>query len=464
MYDPADTICAPATAPLVPGAIAKTIIRISGPQTLSIIHDVFSAETSITPRTVVPGSVRIDGDILIDAHLWFFAAPHSYTAEDLAELHLFAAPAVIDSLVESVCTRARIAHPGEFTLRAYLNGRIDLSQAEAVAQIVAGSNTLQINAAHKLLAGSLSRTAARLKLETIDLLSLIEAGLDFSTEDIEFISTEDASRTVENLIAEIDSVIKNSVHCEEMIDLPSVGLTGLSNAGKTSLLNALLGSLRGIVSPESATTRDVLTALLDLPNSRCIIFDSAGLAPAPDDSPLIEQLAQKAALEALNSADLIGFCVDASKDDFSLDLQITNHLQRKPDLVIVTKIDLLDQTSIDAGLDELNTIFGCNVIPTSTITDSGMDRLRKAIDSLLASLYTDSAEIADRIAINNRHRRLVSDTLAALASAADEIARRSDELAAMFLRSAAANLSELTNENISDDVLERIFSKFCIGK
>ncbi|MBN1456919.1 MAG: 50S ribosome-binding GTPase, partial [Sedimentisphaerales bacterium] len=353
MYDLSDTITAPAAPSLGENTIAKSVIRISGPKALILLDDIF--DIKINKRCAKTKTVRLQKNICIDLTAYGFIAPNSYTGEDLAELHFFAPACLVELVLEKLLQNSRLAGPGEFTLRAYLNGRIDLAQAEAVAQIVSSSNTAQLAAAEKLLAGSLSQKISLIRNNILDILSLIEAGLDFSGEDIEFVSQKNAVKTIETIKDQLNDILNNSIRYEEMIDLPSVGLAGAPNAGKSSLLNTLLGRQRSIVSDTRATTRDVLTGTLSLEKNRIALFDCAGLSPASGQTSLLDNIAQQAAAEALKNADIVLFCIDMTKDDFSDDISVLNLIESKEIIYIAAKCDLDKQYK--KSITRLNNAF-----------------------------------------------------------------------------------------------------------
>ena len=464
MYNPNDTICATATASVSTGTVARSIIRITGPETFALISELFSPAEGVRIHGVTTGTIQLEGCFEIDAHLYCFGAPRSYTGEDLAELHFFASPAVVEAVLESLCRLSRLAGPGEFTLRAYLNGRIDLSQAEAVAQIVAGSNKFQIQAAQKLFAGKLAQTAEKLHSRILDILSLLEAGMDFSEEDIEFVTTEKAVDTIRQIISDLRALLEGNIRYEEMIDLPAVGLAGASNAGKSSLLNALLGSERSIVSPEKATTRDVLTGVLELEKSRCMLFDCAGLGIPETSAGLLDELGRQAAMEAINTADVVLLCVDLDKADYTEDIRISKTITEKKYMLVATKSDLLDEDRARRKCEHLSELFASDGICSSALTGCGIEQLRGAVEKRVISITAGASEAADRIAINQRHARLVREAMVNLDEAADETAGQNNEIAAMLLRSACEKIAGLEKEDVDDAILDRIFSNFCIGK
>jgi len=463
MYDTGDTICAAGGAAVVDGMVGKSIIRISGPEAFAVASEVFCPPEQVRRRGITAGMIAV-ADIETDATLYAFTSPRSYTGDDLVELHFFAAACVVELVMAELLAFARQAGPGEFTLRAYLNGRIDLSQAEAVAEIVAGSNAFQLQAAQKLLAGKLSQTAAQIREEILDVLSLIEAGLDFSTEDITFVGPDEAVETIGRITEALEALLGGSIRYEEMIDLPSVGLAGASNAGKSSLLNAILGQERSIVSDQRATTRDVLCGVLELEKCRCTLFDCAGLGRAETDSGLLDELAAQAAAEAINAANMVLLCVDLAKPDYSEDIEISRTIRAGVLVLVATKADLPGAEDLKRKSAQLAELFDLEPVVTSTRSGRGIGSLRALIESRIIRLTAGAGEATDRIAINQRHRQVVGEAIENLSTAAGQMALGNDEIAAMFLRSAYEVLAGLEKENIDEAVLERIFSNFCVGK
>ncbi len=358
-----------------------------------------------------------------------------------------------------------MAGPGEFTARAYLNGKLDLAQAEAVNEIIISSNEYQLAAAERLLQGRLRQTAAGLRNDLVECLSLIEAGLDFSGEDIEFISRPEAIKRLAAIKGQLGQLLEDSISSEALVDLPSVGIAGAPNAGKSSLLNRLLGKDRSIVSSEHKTTRDVLTGVWTLPHCECVLFDCAGLLTSVDN--IIDELSQEAAVEALRNSEVVIFCVDISKGDWDEDAAIRQLIEPKAIVPVATKCDLLADEIRDGCVAGLSEFFGETFMPTSSRKGDGIELLGNTIDNRLvrgSNIARDGS-----VALTARHRKAVVDAIENVGGAVDEVKIGNDEVAAMMLRAAHQAVCDLESTAggslpVDEQILEQIFSRFCVGK
>ncbi len=462
MYDLNDTILAVSS----PTSDQRVIIRITGPGTFEACRQICRPGFGppVKSRTLLSASVEIDDELQIEARLYVFPAPHSYTGDDVVEIHAYTNPAVTEAIIGNLLKRGlRAAQPGEFTARAYLNGKLDLAQAEAVNEIIVSSNEYQLAAAEKLLEGRLGQTTARLRESLMELLSLIEAGLDFSDENIEFIARPEAVKRLIVIKGELGVLLSDSIGLESLVDLPAVGIAGAPNAGKSSLLNALLGRERSIVSPQRKTTRDVLTGVCTLAHCRCVLFDCAGLLMRPEG--ILDELAQQAAVEALRNSTVVMFCVDASKTDWSQDAGIRKFIEPKILLPVATKCDLVPQQILAERCAAMNELFGADFLPISAKTGAGMGPLRKAIDGKLTERF--DVPRASAVALTARHKQMVTEAMAHVGEAADELKTGNDEVAAMMLRAAYQAVSDIEQPaaaRIDEQILGQIFNRFCIGK
>jgi tRNA modification GTPase len=464
-YNVTDTVFAVSS----PSSDQRVILRISGPDAMAICRDLWVGPldpptVGQAPPYVLSGSVAIDADLSIDAKLYVFVAPHSYTGDDIAEIQTDTNSAVTEALIESLLRRGlRMAEPGEFTARAFLNGKIDLAQAEAVNEIIVSTNEVQLAAAEKLLRGRLGETSAAVCENLVETLSLIEAGLDFSGEDIEFITRDEAVVRLSSIGNQLEELLSGSIQYETVIDMPAVGIAGAPNAGKSTLLNTLLGTERSIVSNQQKTTRDVLTGVCQLAHHKCVLFDCAGLVIRADN--VLDELSQQAAIEALRNCDVVVFCVDLSKRNWSDDVVIRTLIECKTVLPVATKCDLLSEQLLSERVAGLNEAFGENFLPISARAGMGIGLLREAIDrKLTEQLRTPRT---NGVTLTARHRQAVTDAISHVTESISELKAGNDEVVALMLRAAYQAVSDIRRpvaEHIDEQILEQIFNRFCIGK
>ncbi len=456
MYDLNDTIAAVSsgTAPAV-----KKIIRVSGNRTFDVLKSLTGCDFQ-RQRGIVHSFLNIDG-LETEAVIYIFVLPSSYTAEDLAELHICACDDAIEKLFARLLeTGCRAALAGEFTYRAYVNGKIDLSRAEAIAEMIESSNQYQLAAAQKLFGGSIENQVLQIRNNILELLSLIEAGLDFSAEDIEIISKAGAVESVNKIEKDLSQLLSGSITFEQISQAPSVVVAGAPNAGKSSLVNALLGVNRSIVSEQRGTTRDILEHWLKLEKCDCVLFDCAGIMTNTDD--ILADLAGSAAIKAISGAAVLIFCVDAAKQDYSEDLAILRNIvrpqARSAVIYAATKCDLINENS------KLEKVFGCEFLKVSAQKNVNLDKLKKLIEQNIINQTAKTAEAGEKTSLTERHRRIVNESLKNIQQAGLEMENGSEEIAAHLLRKAIQSLSKLETEHIDEAILSAIFSRFCIGK
>lgn len=462
VYNSNDTIVAISS----PGSNHRVIVRIAGPGTIQTLNRIL-VPTITAEAGITRGSVSVTANINLDAVIYLFREPHSYTGDDLAEIHLWANQAIIETLMEKLLELgARTASAGEFTARAYLNNKIDLAQAEAVNEVITASNTFQLAAAENLLAGRLGHLSKSIRESILDLLSRLEANLDFSAEDITPANKADIIAKLNETISRLNDLLAGSIRCESTLDLPAVGIAGTPNAGKSTLLNKLLGRHRSIVSHQRKTTRDVLTGEFELPGCRCVLFDCAGLITHAET--VIDELAQQAAIEAIRNAMVVIFCVDITKSEWAEDLAIRRLINPAHLIAIATKTDLLSEKNTAERLTKLKSLFGCEFLPVSAHIGAGINNLKTQIaERVIASTSGhDKSASVDKygVALTARHRQALNNAIHDIIQAEKEIKAGSEELAAMMLRTAYNQLSNIEQHNIDEQVLDRIFSRFCIGK
>ena len=477
--DCGDTIAAISSAV---GAAARMILRLSGPRAIEI-----AGRLGVDSEAQGGGSFRCPlsfSELVVPAWVYLFRAPRSYSGEDLVELHLPGNPALAKMVLEELLRAgARAAEPGEFTARAYFNGRIDLTGAEGVAATIAAGNEQELLAARQLLAGELARRLAEPMEWIAGALALVEAGIDFSEEDVSFLSTEELTERIDRIDRALKRLLEESSRFERLAHEPRVALVGRPNAGKSTLLNALAGRERAVVSPLAGTTRDVLSADVVLPRGIVRVTDAAGVEQSPDDpTDATNELSQKMrrhALRALEEADVVVLVQDVQ------DARPRLELGRVPSLVVRSKADMWHSRprlcSAEGGSPQLTSTFGRTqsrragtvphgktqpraavpqVLDVSALCGAGMDCFRQRLDALC---FGESAASAS-VALNLRHVQAIEGARAALRRAADAVPSGRPELLALELREALDHLGEVVGRVSPDELLGRIFSTFCIGK
>lgn len=437
-----DTIAAIASAA---GAAGVGVVRVSGPAVPSIA-EAFLGKTP-TPRFAHLVAFRdTQGEILDRGLLLHFPAPASYTGEHVLELQGHGSPVLLDMLLRQVCTMgARLAKPGEFTERAFLNGKLDLAQAEAVADLIAARSVTAARAAMRSMDGVFSAKVDALLAELIALRVHVEAAIDFPEEEIDFLADPAIGNKLDALRASLADLLIETRRGVRLTDGMVVAIVGRPNAGKSSLLNALAGTERAIVTDIAGTTRDVVHASVNFDGITVDLADTAGLRET--DDPVEREGVRRARVE-LNKADVVLLVTDAVH--LSSDLALVADIPATTtSLVIVNKIDLHAHVASALGH-----------IALSATTGEGVDRLRTRLRDIAATSESDGAFSARR-----RHV-LALEAVEALLARADQSLRisRAGELVAEELREAQKYLGEITGAYSADDLLGAIFGSFCIGK
>jgi tRNA modification GTPase len=461
---PDDTIVAVSSAP---GPGPRAIVRVSGPKARDVVDAVFVPTAGMNPaaRHLAPGSVRLAGvHSPLPADLYFFPGPHSYTGQDLAELHTIGSPPLVERLVADLLSAgARPARPGEFTLRAFLAGKKDLPQAEAVQAVVEARTDADLTAALTQLAGGVTQPLNRLREDLLNLLADVEAALDFADEDIEFVGKTETLTRIAAALAQLTN-LRRQLDSRTVSGRPvRVALVGLPNAGKSSLFNALAGGPAALVSPEAGTTRDYLTRTLDLGGVTVELIDTAGWQDAADT---IAEQAQRLGREQATQADVILWCVEPGGAVDPADeprLRATG----AEVLRVATKSDLASRVNHDPGSTANNPAAsnppvhtGGSPVPASAVNPNGTDALRAALTERVLSLARSPLAPSQ-----SRCRHHVEACVARLREAhRHAVFDDPPELLALALRSALDPLGEMVGAVYTDDLLDRIFSRFCIGK
>ncbi|MBK1442699.1 tRNA uridine-5-carboxymethylaminomethyl(34) synthesis GTPase MnmE [Parapedobacter sp. ISTM3] len=449
-----DTIVALATA-TGNGAIA--VIRLSGAGAIAIVNKIFKGKdlAQQPSHTIHFGTIRDNGDILDEVLVSVFIAPHSYTGEHVIEISAHNSRYIVERMIQLLIQHgARAAQPGEFTLRAFLNGRLDLSQAEAVADLIASTSAASHQVAIQQMRGGFSTILKQLREQLIQFASLVELELDFSEEDVEFANREQ----LRVLIAEINDVIQKLIASFERGNVLKNGvpvvIAGRPNVGKSTLLNTLLNEERAIVSDIAGTTRDTIEDEINISGVMFRFIDTAGIRDTHD---IIEAKGVERTRAKMRQARLIIYLADPQQDDVDeIKSQIAEVAQLDvPFVVVVNKVDLLKQDKLEA-LRAIEPLF------ISAKNNVGVEDLKQA---LLRKVNLHNLDAEDVLVTNIRHVDALRKTEGALQRVLAGIdSTVTSDFLAMDIRQALHHLGEITGSVSTDDLLDNIFSKFCIGK
>ena len=448
-----DTIIALSTPP---GSGAIGVIRLSGPDAINLTNQVFAGKdlSKQATHTLHFGLIK-DGDVLIDEVVaGLYVAPKSYTKENVVEISCHGSNYIIQQILNLLIKKgARPAKPGEFTLRAFLNGGLDLSQAEAVADLIASDSKASHDVALQQMRGGFSNELKGLREQLIHFASMIELELDFAEEDVEFANRDQLKSLILRLIAHISRLISSFEMGNVLKNGVPIVIAGKPNVGKSTLLNALLNEDRAIVSDIAGTTRDTIEDELNINGIIFRFIDTAGIR---DTADIIEAKGVERTLERMKQAKLILYMVDALQTPDELDEQLTDLKKIDiPYLAIVNKADLFtDEQKIAFAKKE--------VLFLSAKENVGIEELKTA---LLAKVNLHSINTSETLVTNIRHLEALKQTEKALANVLNNIDNPvTSDFLAMDIKQALHYLGEITGEVTTDDLLENIFTKFCIGK
>lgn len=446
-----DTIVAVATA-WEPAALG--VVRVSGPRTWPGVEAILDPSHSqpLQPGRAVAARVRVGSLGVVPAALLCFRGPHSYTGDDLIELHLPGSPPLLRALcAELIAAGARRARPGEFTARAYVNGRLDAGQVQAVAGLVYAQDRAAARQAARIARGSTPELLAELRERIVELLARVEAGIDFSDEeDVRFITAEELAGRLCELRGIVRSLARAAAG-ELHVRRPRVALAGLPNAGKSTLFNALLGRSRAIVSPLVGTTRDVIEAELEADGLRFVLQDTAGIGSTCEE---LDAAAHVAAEQAAAQADVVVWVHEAMGDWGDVEREVLGRID------VSRRVLALSKSDADVNAHPAAQTDFARVVRVSARTGQGLDALRRAIGRTLREQAAAEAPLASSDAL-----RAAEDALSRAAGLAEGGEGGFEaELVALELRGAVELLDEQTGVGLTEEVLGRVFAQFCVGK
>lgn len=459
MYDTADTIAA-ITTPLGESGIGA--IRISGPDAYAVGDKIFKSKSAVPmkerrDRSIQYGTIVDENGTCIDEVLaLIMKGPHSYTAEDVLEIQCHGGREALESILQLILrSGARMANPGEFTERAFVNGRIDLAQAEAVMDVIQAKSRAGLTSAVSQLEGRLSKVINKTRKELTELVTRLEVMIDYPEEDLEDIAVPDVSGALQEMQEKLQHMLEESQNGRMIRDGVMAAIAGTPNAGKSSLLNRLLQEERAIVTDVPGTTRDVLEEWITLRGVPVCLVDTAGIRETDDT---VEKIGVSRARRYLDQADIILAVIDGSRPLTDEDKDILQSAADKNVIIVLNKTDL---PSVMTSQD-LST-YGFPICPISASTGDGLEELKdRLLQEVLKGGFTDGPSA---LLTNTRHIELVRQSAEALERARQSLQDGMPlDCAVIDIRQAWDTLGSITGDTVHDDIVEEIFSRFCLGK
>jgi tRNA modification GTPase len=444
-----DTIVAISTPP---GRGGIGVVRLSGPEARAIAEPMLRLRHPLEPNRATLGELiePATGERLDEVVVTFFQKPHSYTTDDVIEISGHGAPVLLQHIVELALERgARLAEPGEFTMRAFLNGRLDLTQAEAVRDLIESQTLFQARVAAQQMGGALAAKLKPIKQKLVELIALLEAGIDFAEDDVSVLPAEQILKRIAEVRAPLEELARSFAYGNLVHQGLSLAIVGRPNVGKSSLFNRLVERERAIVTATPGTTRDLVSETVALGGIPVRLTDTAGIRAASDEA---ESMGVKKSYEALAEADLILVVLDSSQPQTSDDAQLLSSVEDRSAITVMNKIDLAQTPQ---------SYTGNHHVRVSALTGEGIEELRRSILELLGA----GPQQETGMLTNLRHHTLVKESLAALAAANRAVESATPhEMLLLDLYNALRPLDSITGETTADDILNLIFSSFCIGK
>jgi tRNA modification GTPase len=461
--DSVETIAAISTPP---GRGGIGIMRLSGPQAASIAAQLVRLRQPLEHARarladVLDSAPRGESARIDEALVTYFAGPNSYTAEDLVEIAAHGSPVVLGLLLNRALELgARLAVPGEFTQRAFVSGRLDLTQAEAVRDLIEAQTLTQARQAASQMGGALSRRVQPVKLALVELIALLEAGIDFAEDDVDVTPPVEIARRIDELLPPLTALEASFARGRIVHDGLTLAIVGRPNAGKSSLFNRLVERDRAIVTATPGTTRDLVTERISLDGIPLEMVDTAGLREGLEEA---EQLGIARSREALADAALVILVLDATQPLNEEERGLLDAIQSRPALVVLNKCDLMKDANADPDLGLIESLenHGLRPLRTSALTGEGIAALREEI----LALATGGAASEPGMLTNLRHHQAITAAIQALNDAAEANTNSiPHEMILLDLYRALWAFDSLTGQTTSDDILNLIFSTFCIGK
>lgn len=453
------TIAAISTAPGIGGI---GIIRMSGERCFNILEKIFIQKNPQTIDTIKGYTIKYgnivkeNGEIIDEVLVSYFKAPKSYTSENMCEINSHGGTVIMNQILE-LCIKngAEIAMPGEFTKRAFLNGRLDLTQAEAVIDIINAKTDKEAKVSLKQLEGNLSVEIGRIRKKVISILADIEAGIDYPEYDIEEVTNAKILKILNEVDIDLKKLEKSFYNGKILREGINTAIIGRPNAGKSSLLNVILNEERAIVTEYEGTTRDTIEEFINIDGIPLKIIDTAGIRESKDE---VEKIGVKKALEIAKNSDIVIAIFDITKEINEEDEEILELLKNKNAVIVLNKIDLNERADIEK-VKSINK----PIVKISTKTREGIENLYEEISNIMK--LKEIASGGELIVSNLRHKNLILNSIKNLEKAKETIENNMPiDIISSYMKEIIEELGKITGDSVTEDVIKEIFSKFCLGK
>ena len=440
-----------------------SIIRISGKDSLNIVKKIFKSGNNLRKNSIVFGKIIYDNEFIDNVLVSYFQAPHSYTGEDVCEINCHGGTQITKQILEIVLENgARLAEPGEFSKRAFLNGKMDLSQAEAVINLINAKTQTETRIAAKNLEGNLSKKVKELREELVELMAKIEVSVDYPEYDYEEVEPTSIIELLDKKVNEINNILNTYEHGKYIKNGVNVAILGKPNVGKSSLLNNLANYDKAIVTDIPGTTRDIVEETINLGDIVLNISDTAGIRDTDD---IIEKIGVEKSLKILEEMDLVIYIINGEDGISKEDFEILSKIQNKglKYILAINKIDVASKNTLNGILDEIKQNELNDPIFISVQENKGIDKLKDEIIKLFNSNDLDYAH--ELIITNERHKDLLKKSVDYLNDAKKEISLGQPiDIVSIYVKKATKTLGEIIGADVTEDIISKIFEKFCLGK
>ena len=440
-----------------------SIIRISGNNSLNIVNKIFKSSAKLESNHIIYGKILDNGEVLDNVLVSYFKAPHSYTGEDVCEINCHGGNQVTKEILELVLeSGATLAEPGEFSKRAFLNGKMDLSQAEAVINLINAKTKTESRIAAKNMEGDLSKKIRELREELVELMAQIEVSVDYPEYDYEEVEPTSIISLLDKKISQIQHILDTYEHGKYIKNGVNVAILGKPNVGKSSLLNNLAHYEKAIVTNIPGTTRDIVEETINLGNIVLNISDTAGIRDTED---IIEKIGVEKSLKILEEMDLVLYIINGEEGIAKQDFEILSKIQNKglKYITVINKSDIASKDDIKAIMDELEKNNINKPVLISVKDNVGIDELKEKIVNLFDSTDLDYSH--ELIITNERHKDLLKKAVNYLEDAKKEIALGQPiDIVSIYVKKSTKTLGEIIGADVTQDIIAKIFEKFCLGK